>query len=129
MLVVWVACICGSIWMMHLLAFWLFPNWSIKFSLKNFCFISQDKHVFQHPQPKRPKSLRIYESHVGMSSIVCFLHLSCATDFVECILRNGLFLSGLRCPNCLRPCIWIMQIIQRYHVEKFTRLIYLHSVN
>ncbi|PKA62389.1 1,4-alpha-glucan-branching enzyme 2-2, chloroplastic/amyloplastic [Apostasia shenzhenica] len=26
------------------------------------------KYVFQHSQPKRPKSLRIYESHVGMSS-------------------------------------------------------------
>ncbi|XP_068661481.1 1,4-alpha-glucan-branching enzyme 2-2, chloroplastic/amyloplastic-like [Aristolochia californica] len=29
----------------------------------------EEKYVFQHPQPKRPKSLRIYESHVGMSSI------------------------------------------------------------
>ncbi|KAL5807547.1 hypothetical protein ACOSQ4_030280 [Xanthoceras sorbifolium] len=28
----------------------------------------EEKHVFQHPQPKRPKSLRIYEAHVGMSS-------------------------------------------------------------
>ncbi|CAN6238294.1 unnamed protein product [Urochloa humidicola] len=26
------------------------------------------KHVFKHPQPKRPKSLRIYETHIGMSS-------------------------------------------------------------
>ncbi|KAG2658806.1 hypothetical protein PVAP13_1KG309905 [Panicum virgatum] len=26
------------------------------------------KYVFKHPQPKRPKSLRIYETHVGMSS-------------------------------------------------------------
>ncbi|KAI6697888.1 hypothetical protein NL676_018007 [Syzygium grande] len=26
------------------------------------------KHVFKHPRPKRPNSLRIYESHVGMSS-------------------------------------------------------------
>ncbi|KAJ0096330.1 hypothetical protein Patl1_28087 [Pistacia atlantica] len=25
---------------------------------------------FQHPQPKWPKSLRIYEAHVGMSSTV-----------------------------------------------------------
>ncbi|KAG6427503.1 hypothetical protein SASPL_111749 [Salvia splendens] len=28
----------------------------------------EDKHVFKHPRPKKPKSLRIYESHVGMSS-------------------------------------------------------------
>ncbi|KAL9249789.1 1,4-alpha-glucan-branching enzyme 1, chloroplastic/amyloplastic-like protein [Drosera capensis] len=28
----------------------------------------EEKYVFQHPHPKRPKSLRIYESHVGMSS-------------------------------------------------------------
>ncbi|KAK4833753.1 hypothetical protein QYF36_010671 [Acer negundo] len=28
----------------------------------------EEKYVFQHPQPKRPKSLRIYEAHVGMSS-------------------------------------------------------------
>uniref|UniRef100_A0A2C9V9I4 1,4-alpha-glucan-branching enzyme 1, chloroplastic/amyloplastic n=1 Tax=Manihot esculenta TaxID=3983 RepID=A0A2C9V9I4_MANES len=28
----------------------------------------EEKHVFKNPQPKRPKSLRIYESHVGMSS-------------------------------------------------------------
>ncbi|XP_062117534.1 1,4-alpha-glucan-branching enzyme 2-2, chloroplastic/amyloplastic-like [Humulus lupulus] len=28
----------------------------------------KEKYVFQHPQPKRPKSLRIYEAHVGMSS-------------------------------------------------------------
>ncbi|KAL5976399.1 hypothetical protein ACLOJK_020730 [Asimina triloba] len=27
----------------------------------------EEKYVFKHPQPKRPKSLRIYESHVGMS--------------------------------------------------------------
>ncbi|KQJ99702.1 hypothetical protein BRADI_3g44760v3 [Brachypodium distachyon] len=27
-----------------------------------------EKYVFKHPQPKRPKSLRIYETHVGMSS-------------------------------------------------------------
>ncbi|CAD6250825.1 unnamed protein product [Miscanthus lutarioriparius] len=26
------------------------------------------KYVFKHPQPKRPKSFRIYETHVGMSS-------------------------------------------------------------
>ncbi|KAK1300227.1 hypothetical protein QJS10_CPB13g01652 [Acorus calamus] len=32
-----------------------------------------EKYVFQHPQPKAPKSLRIYESHVGMSSTVCIL--------------------------------------------------------
>jgi 1,4-alpha-glucan branching enzyme len=25
--------------------------------------------VFKHPKPNRPKSLRIYEAHVGMSSI------------------------------------------------------------
>ncbi|XP_057438157.1 1,4-alpha-glucan-branching enzyme 1, chloroplastic/amyloplastic isoform X2 [Lotus japonicus] len=28
----------------------------------------EEKYVFRHPQPKRPKSLRIYESHIGMSS-------------------------------------------------------------
>lgn len=28
----------------------------------------EEKYVFKHPQPKKPKSLRIYESHVGMSS-------------------------------------------------------------
>ncbi|CAL9102190.1 unnamed protein product [Musa acuminata var. zebrina] len=28
----------------------------------------EEKYVFQHPQPIAPKSLRIYESHVGMSS-------------------------------------------------------------
>ncbi|KAM0842265.1 hypothetical protein ACQ4PT_058466 [Festuca glaucescens] len=28
----------------------------------------EEKFVFQHPQPKQPKSLRIYESHIGMSS-------------------------------------------------------------
>ncbi|KAJ3086570.1 alpha-1,4-glucan branching enzyme [Physocladia obscura] len=27
-----------------------------------------DEYVFKHPQPKRPKCLRIYESHVGISS-------------------------------------------------------------
>ncbi|ERN13141.1 1,4-alpha-glucan-branching enzyme 2-2, chloroplastic/amyloplastic isoform X1 [Amborella trichopoda] len=29
----------------------------------------EEKYEFKHPQPKRPKSLRIYEAHVGMSSI------------------------------------------------------------
>lgn len=29
----------------------------------------EEKYVFQHPQPKKPKSLRIYEAHVGMSSM------------------------------------------------------------
>ncbi|PWA64409.1 1,4-alpha-glucan-branching enzyme 1, chloroplastic/amyloplastic [Artemisia annua] len=28
----------------------------------------EEKFVFQHPRPKKPKSLRIYEAHVGMSS-------------------------------------------------------------
>ncbi|CAI9783300.1 unnamed protein product [Fraxinus pennsylvanica] len=28
----------------------------------------EDKYVFKHPQPEKPKSLRIYESHIGMSS-------------------------------------------------------------
>ncbi|XP_023746197.1 1,4-alpha-glucan-branching enzyme 1, chloroplastic/amyloplastic isoform X2 [Lactuca sativa] len=28
----------------------------------------EEKYVFQHPRPKKPKSLRIYEAHVGMSS-------------------------------------------------------------
>lgn len=28
----------------------------------------EERYVFKHPQPKRPKSLRIYEAHVGMSS-------------------------------------------------------------
>ncbi|KAF5747820.1 Starch branching enzyme 2.1 isoform 1 [Tripterygium wilfordii] len=28
----------------------------------------KEKYIFQHPQPKRPESLRIYEAHVGMSS-------------------------------------------------------------
>ncbi|KAM0907710.1 hypothetical protein ACQ4PT_015932 [Festuca glaucescens] len=32
----------------------------------------EEKYVFKHPQPKRPKSLRIYETHVGMSSLVVF---------------------------------------------------------
>ncbi|CAA0837880.1 1-4-alpha-glucan-branching enzyme 2-2-chloroplastic/amyloplastic [Striga hermonthica] len=28
----------------------------------------EEKYIFKHPRPKKPKSLRIYESHVGMSS-------------------------------------------------------------
>ncbi|KAI3832718.1 hypothetical protein MKW98_002264 [Papaver atlanticum] len=28
----------------------------------------EEKYVFQHPKPKKPESLRIYEAHVGMSS-------------------------------------------------------------
>ncbi|XP_078433925.1 starch branching enzyme 2.1 isoform X1 [Wolffia australiana] len=28
----------------------------------------EEKYVFRHPQPKKPRTLRIYESHVGMSS-------------------------------------------------------------
>ncbi|KAH0837368.1 hypothetical protein HID58_092396, partial [Brassica napus] len=28
----------------------------------------EDKYVFKHPRPRKPTSLRIYESHVGMSS-------------------------------------------------------------
>ncbi|KAL8123977.1 hypothetical protein AgCh_011834 [Apium graveolens] len=30
----------------------------------------EDKHVFRHPRPMKPMSLRIYEAHVGMSSTV-----------------------------------------------------------
>nr|KJB34163.1 hypothetical protein B456_006G051200 [Gossypium raimondii] len=30
--------------------------------------LAQEKYFFKHTRPKRPKSLRIYESHVGMSS-------------------------------------------------------------
>lgn len=28
----------------------------------------EERYIFQHPRPKKPKSLRIYESHIGMSS-------------------------------------------------------------
>ncbi|KAF6148030.1 hypothetical protein GIB67_024205 [Kingdonia uniflora] len=28
----------------------------------------EERYTFEHPQPKKPKSLRIYEAHVGMSS-------------------------------------------------------------
>ena len=48
----------------------------------------QEKYVFKHPQPKRPKSLRIYESHVGMSSPVC----------------QEVILDFVRCADCLIPC-------------------------
>lgn len=40
-------------------------------SLQRLLISFQEKYVFKHPQPKRPKSLRIYEAHVGMSSTVC----------------------------------------------------------
>jgi hypothetical protein len=30
----------------------------------------QERYIFKHPQPKGPKSLRIYETHVGMSNPV-----------------------------------------------------------
>ena len=33
-----------------------------------FFFFLLEKHVFKPPQPKRPKSLRIYESHIRISS-------------------------------------------------------------
>ena len=29
----------------------------------------KDKHEFKYPRPKHPKSLRIYEAYVGMSSV------------------------------------------------------------
>ncbi|RDX89785.1 1,4-alpha-glucan-branching enzyme 1, chloroplastic/amyloplastic, partial [Mucuna pruriens] len=35
----------------------------------------EEKYVFKHPQPTRPKSLRIYESHIGMSSPDLYLVL------------------------------------------------------
>ncbi|KAG9160474.1 hypothetical protein Leryth_008853, partial [Lithospermum erythrorhizon] len=28
----------------------------------------EEKYEFKHPRPEKPKSLRIYECHVGMSS-------------------------------------------------------------
>ncbi|TYH39054.1 hypothetical protein ES332_D12G153700v1 [Gossypium tomentosum] len=37
----------------------------------------EEKYVFKHPHTKRPKSLRIYESHAGMSSIVCISLFPC----------------------------------------------------
>lgn len=41
--------------------------------IKMFYMTMQEKYIFKHPQPKRPKSLRIYETHVGMSSTVMHL--------------------------------------------------------
>ncbi|KAH1241079.1 1,4-alpha-glucan-branching enzyme 1, chloroplastic/amyloplastic [Glycine max] len=38
-----------------------------KGAVKNLIYYFK-KYVFKHPQPKRPKSLRIYESHIEMSS-------------------------------------------------------------
>ncbi|KAJ0089356.1 hypothetical protein Patl1_32458 [Pistacia atlantica] len=34
--------------------------------------VQSEKYEFQHPQPKRPKLLRIYEARVGMSGTACF---------------------------------------------------------
>ena len=50
-----------------------------------FVHLLQERYVFKHPQPKRPKSLRIYEAHVGMSSTVCISPFS-----LEC---NNLLLT------------------------------------
>ncbi|KAL3500355.1 hypothetical protein ACH5RR_039448 [Cinchona calisaya] len=31
--------------------------------------LEKEKYIFKHPQPKRPKSLKMYEAQVGMSDI------------------------------------------------------------
>ncbi|KAL1112119.1 hypothetical protein V6Z11_D02G107500 [Gossypium hirsutum] len=56
----------------------------------------EEKYVFKNPHTKRPKSLRIYESHAGMSSIVCislFPFMNCYSKWKEkefLILKNHL---------------------------------------
>ncbi|CAI8601585.1 unnamed protein product [Vicia faba] len=40
----------------------------LNYMLCSRTLVKQEKYVFKHPQPKRPRSIRIYESHIGMSS-------------------------------------------------------------
>nr|CAB3484439.1 unnamed protein product [Digitaria exilis] len=55
----------------------------------------EEKYVFKHPQPKRPKSLRIYESHVGMSSPVLRFLLSNARWWLEEYKFDGFRFDGV----------------------------------
>ncbi|XP_052478859.1 1,4-alpha-glucan-branching enzyme 2-2, chloroplastic/amyloplastic isoform X1 [Gossypium raimondii] len=50
----------------------------------------EEKYVFKHPHTKRPKSLRIYESHAGMSSI------DAATGSISRNLDNPLLVVPLK---------------------------------
>ncbi|KAI5015079.1 hypothetical protein ZWY2020_056469 [Hordeum vulgare] len=54
----------------------------------------EEKYVFKHPQPKRPKSLRIYETHVGMSSPVIRFLLSNARWWLEEYKFDGFRFDG-----------------------------------
>nr|QYS25850.1 starch branching enzyme [Fritillaria thunbergii] len=51
----------------------------------------EEKYLFQHAQPKAPKSLRIYESHVGMSSTEPMIntYVSFRDDVLPRIKRLG----------------------------------------
>ncbi|KAB1998657.1 hypothetical protein ES319_D12G104500v1 [Gossypium barbadense] len=50
----------------------------------------EEKYVFKHPHTKRPKSLRIYESHAGMIS------MDAATGSVSRNLDNPLLVVPLK---------------------------------
>ncbi|KAL8154456.1 hypothetical protein V2J09_012216 [Rumex salicifolius] len=65
----------------------------------------EEKYVFKHPQPKRPKSLRIYESHIGMSSTepIINTYASFRDDLLPRIKKLGIIRFGT--PDDLKSLI------------------------
>ncbi|KAG4157893.1 hypothetical protein ERO13_D02G091050v2 [Gossypium hirsutum] len=60
----------------------------------------EEKYVFKNPHTKRPKSLRIYESHAGMSSIVCislFPFMNCYSSLLLDCLTVLIYFYLLSC--------------------------------
>jgi hypothetical protein len=73
--------LCNFLFDFGILVFYLLISYEIPY------MHMQEKYVFKHPQPKRPKSLRIYETHVGMSSPVFHLYLYSLNDAVQVNLQ------------------------------------------
>jgi hypothetical protein len=101
-------CLCSS-WC--LLVLWESHVWVCLRSLFHVLWW-QEVYQFKHPNPKRPKSLRIYEAHVGMSSTVC-------QSVISSLYINFWCLFLFSVVSWLFPSFWLQRHKDYYSWKSF----------
>lgn len=90
---------------------------------------SDATYTFAYQRPPRPRALRIYECHVGMSSHVrtgfsSSLHAStCTASMQYGALCNGMLINMLICPTC--SCHAHAQDMYEHHVGVGNRMLWM----
>ena len=92
-------------------------------------------YVFKYPRPTRPRALRVYECHVGMSSeeekVNSYLEFK--DEMVPRVRRLGYNCIQIMAIQVLTDCMWYMSmsthdlVFSRHRVPQSTQLQVLHE--